>query len=215
MADLGLEVFLTLLSNETDVEKMSEAGVQADYLQVGFDHIRYQRRTRIKGWPDIVFVANNYDKFELSRYRAEVVLAMYEAFPHQFRVFGAHWHNLGIQTQALDNALEAECYNSCKIALSISSFHYQRYYSDRLLRIIGCGCCAISHSFPGLEKDFVPGHDIVTYSGNSDLIEKCNYYLRNEDERRKIGNNAFITAHSKCTWDVRCRELIELINRYE
>lgn len=215
MASIGLETYLTLLSNETDVEKMRDLGVRAAYLQVGFDNIRYQRRGVIKGWPDIVFVANNYDTFDLSRYRAETVLAMYEAFPKQFRVFGRNWNRLGIQTQALDNSLEAECYNSCKIALSVSSFYYKRYYSDRLLRIMGCGCCAVSHSFPELGKDFTPGYDIVTFANNEDLVEKCNYYLDNDDERQKIGTNALLTAHTKCTWEVRCRELIELLNLYE
>lgn len=208
------EIYLTLFSNETDMEKLSQSGIRADYLQVGFDNIYYQRKSVINGWPDIVFLANNYDMFDLSGYRAETVLAMYEAFPTQFRVFGNGWDKLGISTERLDHNLEAECYNSCKLALSISNFHYQRYFSDRLLRIMGSGGCAISHSFPGLEKDFIPGHDIVTFSSHSDLIEKCKYYIHQDDERQSIANNALITAHTKCTWDIRCIELIELLNRY-
>jgi hypothetical protein len=214
MAAIGNEVYLTLLCNETDVEIMRKRDIRADYLQIGFDHIYYQRRTLIKGWPDIVFVANAYDLFELSEYRTETVLAMYKAFPGQFRVFGDGWKKFGITTEKIDNGLEAECYNSCKIALSISNFNYSRYYSDRLLRIMGSGGFALSHDFPGLEKDFTPGYDIVTFSDHEDLFEKCRYYLANDHERNAIAANALLTAHSKCTWDIRCRELDVLLNHY-
>jgi len=215
VAAIGKEIHLTLFSNETDVEKMREMGVKADYLQVGFDHIYYQRRKKINGWPDIVFVANDYSAFDLSDYRAEIVTDMYKLFPGQFRVFGRGWQRFGIHTEPISNGLEAECYNSCKIALSISSFAYKRYYSDRLLRIMGSGCCAISHCFPDLEKDFTPGYDIVTFTNKQDLLAKCQYYLFSDDERSKIADQALNTAHSKCTWDTRCQELLELLDRYE
>lgn len=211
-ADIGEQIFLTLFSNETDAEYLNQIGIRAGYLQTGFDDVFYQRRHKISGWPDIVFVANNYDDFELSYYRAEIVLAMYQWFPGRFRVFGNGWEKFGISTESIAHTLEAECYNSCKLALSISNFNHKRYYSDRLLRIMGCGSCAISHSFPGLEKDFTPGYDILTFSHKEDLIEKCNYYLLCNEERNRIANNAFTTAHTKCSWDVRCKELIELLH---
>ncbi len=47
MADLGKEIYLTLFTNETDVEILRERAVRADYLQIGFDNIYYKRKTRI------------------------------------------------------------------------------------------------------------------------------------------------------------------------
>lgn len=215
MAAIGREIHLTLFSNESDAEKLTAMGVRAGYLQIGFDNIYYQTRTRINGWPDIVFVANDYDIFDLSAYRRELVLAMYKAFPGRFRVFGEGWHRWGIATEKIGNTLEAECYNSCKIALSVSAFNYQRYHSDRLLRIMGCGCFPLSHAYPGLEKDYTPGFDIETFSNFEDLFEKCEYYLQNDEERTRIGTNAFVTAHTKCTWNVRCKELKKLLSNIE
>jgi hypothetical protein len=158
LADIGREVYITLFTNETDVEKLRSRGVRADYLQIGFDDVYYQRRSRIEGWPDIVFAAHDYDMFDLSEYRRKVVFAMYEAFPGRFRVFGDNWSRWGINTESLGHTMEAECYNSCKIALSVSNYHYNRYHSDRLLRIMGCGAFALSHSYPYLEKDYAPGY---------------------------------------------------------
>jgi spore maturation protein CgeB len=215
MAAIGREVYITLFSNETDAEKLTAMGVHAGYLQVGFDNIYYQRRARINGWPDIVLVANDYDMFDLSTYRKDVVLAMYRAFPGQFRVFGVGWHKWGIATESISHTLEAECYNSCKIALSVSSFNYKRYHSDRLLRIMACGCFPLSHAYPDLEKDYTPGFDIETFAGYEELIEKCKYYLQNPEERVRIGTNAFVTAHTRCTWNVRCKELKEILSDCE
>jgi len=215
MATIGREIHLTLFSNETDVEILRRLGVKADYLQVGFDNHYYRRHLRINGWPEIVFVGNHYDMFDLSAYRTNTVLAMQNAFPGRFRVFGSGWENVGICTEPLGHTMEAECYNSCKLALSVSSFHYERYYSDRLLRIMACGCCPISHAYPGLEKDFRPGYDIVKFTDPTDLINQCRYYLQNDGERKAIGVNAHQTAHSKCTWDIRCKELSSLLSLYE
>lgn len=211
LAAIGREVHLTLFSNETDAEKLTAIGVNAGYLQVGFDNIYYQRRARIEGWPDIVFVANDYDMFDLSHYRQHIVLAMYKAFPREFRVFGQNWHRWGISTESISSALEAECYNSCKIALSVSSFNYKRYHSDRLLRIMGCGCFPLSHEYPAIAKDYTIGTDIETFADPDELIEKCNYYLQHHEERVSIGANAFVTAHSQGTWHVRCKELKKLL----
>lgn len=210
-ADIGREVHLTLFTNETDAEKLRSMGVQAGYLQIGFDNIYYQRRARIPGWPDIVFAAHDYDMFDLSEYRRKVVFAMYDAFPGRFAVYGDNWNRWGIHTQSLGNTMEAECYNSCKIALSVSNYHYKRYHSDRLLRIMGCGAFALSHSYPGLEKDYTPGHDLDTFATIDELIEKCHHYLANDEKRNEIGANAFATAHTRCTWQVRCKELKKLL----
>jgi hypothetical protein len=214
LVSIGKEVYLTLFTNETDVKKMREKGVRADYLQIGFDDVSFSKKPAVPGWPAIVFAANNYDCFPLSQYRAETTRALYRAFPNSFRVFGSGWQSAGIQTEHLDKGLEAECYNSCKLALSISNLCYERYYSDRLLRIMACGCCAVSHCFPELEKDFTPGTDILVFRDHQDLIDICHYYLVHDDELRRVGENALVTAHTRCTWDVRISELIGLLHQY-
>lgn len=213
--DIGREIHLTLFTNETDVEIVRKAGVRADYLQVGFDSGWYNRNKKpVKGWPEIIYCANDYGKFQLSKYRGDVIVALKNTFGSRFAVYGDGWKKYNITTPRIDNELEAQAYNSCKIAISVSNFSFERYYSDRLLRIMACGAFPLSHDFSGLEKDFTRGHDIVTFSNINDLIDKCNYYLQHEAERKAIADNAFTTAHTKCTWDVRMTELISLLEKY-
>lgn len=214
---IGKEIYLTLFSNETDPQILHDAGVNADYLQVGFDNVWYNKAVPVSGWPDIIYCANDYGKFQLSKYRADVVLALKESFGNRFGIYGAGWEKHGIKTEPINNILEAQAYNSCKIGISVSNFSFERYYSDRLLRIMGCGCFPLSHEFSGLEKDFTEGKDIVTFKDISNLIAKCNYYLdpSNQSERLAIAQGAYETAHNECTWDKRVEHLIELLENYK
>lgn len=213
--DIGREIFLSTFSNNTDVEIMRERGVRADYLQVGFDDGWYHRKPPIMDYPEIVFCANEYGNFQLSKYRADVALALKKEFGNRFAIYGSGWAKWKIETARIGNAKEADVYNSCKIAISVSNFQFKRYYSDRLLRIMACGAFPLSHDFEQMELDFTEGHDIAMFKNINELIEKCHYYLSHDDERNAIANNAYETAYSKCKWDNRCEELIQLIEKYE
>jgi hypothetical protein len=211
---IGKEIFLTLFSNETDPQILRDAGVNADYLQVGFDNVWYNRKAIVSS-PDIVYCANDYGNFQLSRYRADVVRTLRNEFGDRFGIFGSGWEKWDIVTTPIANELEASLYNSCKIAISVSNFAFERYYSDRLLRIMACGAFPLSHNFSGVEKDFKPGVDIGVFSDLDDLVKKCHYYLSNPEQRTTIASNAYAKAHRDCTWDVRCVELIKLINKHD
>lgn len=213
--DIGREIFLSTFSNNTDVDIMRERGIRADYLQVGFDDGWYHRKPPIMDYPEIVFCANEYGSFQLSKYRADVALALKKEFGNRFAIYGSGWAKWKIETARIGNAKEADVYNSCKIAISVSNFQFKRYYSDRLLRIMACGAFPLSHDFEQMELDFTEGHDIATFKNINELIEKCHYYLSHDNERNTIANNAYETAHSKCKWDNRCEELIQLIEKYE
>lgn len=211
--EIGKEIHITLFSNETDVRILREAGVRADYLQVGFDNVWY-RRMPSTTTPQIVFCANNYGNFQLSKYREIVATSLHNYFgPDVFRLYGNGWGHLKIVTAPCNNVEEALLYNNAKIGISVSNFQYDRYHSDRLLRIMGCGTLPMSHYFKRMEEDFTEGENIVVFNNTGDLITKCEYYLSHEDERKVIADNAYNLAHTKHTWDVRCEQLIEILKK--
>lgn len=212
---IGKEIHLTLFSNETDPEILANAGCRADYLQVGYDNIWYTPKLLIDNYPEIVYCANDYGSFQLSKYRAEVALRLKKEFGDRFKLFGNGWDKWGIKASSVQNVMESNLYNGCKIAISVSNFSYKRYYSDRLLRIMGCGAFALSHVFEGMKKDFTPGYDLESFKDLNELVEKCRYYLSHDAERNSIAGNAYHTAITKCTWDVRCKELICLLEKYK
>lgn len=213
---IGREIFLTLFSNETDVDILRVAGVRADYLQVGFDNVWYDKRPAVPySSPEIVFCANDYGNFQLSKYRTDVALTLKKEFGSRFGMYGKGWEKHGIDATPVDNVQEANLYNNCKIAISVSNFQFRRYHSDRLLRIMGCGAFPLSHYYEKIEWDFKPGYNIGVFNNLEHLILQCHFYLGANTIRNQIADNAYTKAHTECTWDVRCVELIELLEKHD
>lgn len=210
---IGKEIYLSTFSNVTDVELMQGRGVRADYLQVGYDTGFYYPDDREKTI-DIVFSAHNYGNFPMSKYRQQVAVALRDEFGEGFKLFGGNWEKFGFKSKISDNYTEAEAYRSAKIGISVSNFSFKRYHSDRLLRIMGCGCLPMSHWYEGIELDYDHDENIAIFNDIPNLIEECKYYLNNEDVRKIVARNAYLKAITDCTWDSRCKELIQLIEKW-
>lgn len=219
--DAGKYCFLTLFTNDFHPHILRQKGVRSDYLQIGFDNVWYNKKDEIKRdfeSPDIVFFCNDYGDFPESGYRVNAVKSLINHFGDRFKLFGFGWDKHGINSQYAKNNVEYSYYNKSKIAISISNFNLNRYYSDRLLRIIGCGgALALSHNFSGFEKEFVEGKEFCVFYDIEDMINKCEYFLNpiNESERKTIVQNAYNKAHSYCSWEHRTLQLNSLIDKYE
>lgn len=219
LVEIGKHVHLTLFTNQTDVEILREHGCRADYLQVGFDNVWYNKRIASSTGPEIVFCANEYGNFPLSNFRVNAVLALKKEFGERFAVYGSGWDKYGIRTRPVNNVSEAQLYNNAKIGISISNLNLERYHSDRLLRIMACGCMPMSHDYKGWQKDFTAPNlfntgNIEIFHNTPHLIEQCWRYLKEDELRQTIADNAYINAHSNHTWDVRCQQLIQLLKKY-
>ena len=212
---IGKEIHLTLFTNTTDVEIMQKAGVRADYLQIGVDTAYYHPQERVKAGPEIVFSAHNYGTFELSEYRGKCAVALREEFGDRFKLYGGGWSSLGFKTETTNCQQEADAYRAAKIGISISNFNFKRYHSDRLLRIMACGCMAMSHDYQELEKDYTPGHDLVSFKNEKDLIDKCKKYLTDHVARTTIAVNGLKKIEASCTWPKRMEQLTQLLDKYE
>lgn len=84
----------------------------------------------------------------------------------------------------------------------------------RLYEATGVGSLLLTDEGSNLTELFEPGREVVTYAGVDDLIEKARHYLDRDDERRTIaaaGQARTLTEH---TYEVRMRELAELLGRY-
>lgn len=213
--DIGREIHLTLFSNMTDVEIMRDRGVRADYLQVGYDNGWYYPGESKSG-AEIVFSAHYHSQFPLSKYRVEVAKALTHEFKDRFQLYGNGWEKVGLKSKFISCQQEAEAYRSAKIGISASNFPYKRYHSDRLLRIMGSGCLPVSHWYEGIELDYTDVENIVIFHNVPELIDLCHHYLKAEHGhfRYRISQNAYYKAIKQCTWDYRCKELIQLIEKW-
>ena len=215
--DIGKHIYLTLFSNETDVDNAREQGISADYLQVGFDDIMFSPNGDTNSFfQPILFLGSNYNStanYPLSHYRQEMVHRLKEEYGSMFGIYGLGWDYA--QGNLTDYSTEGAAYRTCKIAINLSHFEYKRYSSDRIFRIMGSGAFCLSHRYPDMEKDFEIGEDLVVWEDIDDLIAKINYYLQNDDERLRIAANGCAKVRSNFTWHNFAENLKQIINQYE
>jgi spore maturation protein CgeB len=76
-----------------------------------------------------------------------------------------------------------------------------------MLRIMGCSALCLAKWYPGIEKDFTDGANIVVWKDIPELITKIRYYLDHPDEAFTIGRAASTLVHVHHTWATRLQEL--------
>lgn len=107
-------------------------------------------------------------------------------------------------------------YSQCKLLvsdncdLSIRN-NIKGYASNRLMNMVSCGRCVIVRYFPGLENWGKNGEHFVWFTTDEECVEKIKYYLKNEEEREKIADNAYYHFHKNFSWKVRAEYMNKLI----
>lgn len=214
---VGRECSATLFSNMVDVLQMRRDGMDADYLQIGIDPEIFCPEGEYIKCEDIIFLGTHYDgMFPLTKDRYEMVRAMKEEFGDRFGVYGGNWGKWTSGNLNGDQISEAALYRGCKIAINFSHFNYKRYFSDRMIRITGSGAFCLSHDYVGIREDWNAG-EIETFSDTKELIEKCHYFLKpeNDDLRKSIKWNSTHKTHCDFTYDAMVENLLILIEKYE
>lgn len=78
----------------------------------------------------------------------------------------------------------------------------------RIFDILGCGGFCMTNYQAELPELFEIGQEIEAYSSLEELVEKCDYYLTHEDERRRIAENGYKKVCEKYTYYHRIKEMI-------
>ena len=78
----------------------------------------------------------------------------------------------------------------------------------RLWDIMASGGFALSNFQSELPEYFESGIHLDTYASMEELLEKCNYYLSHEKQRKEIAINALEEIKSKHTYDIRVEQLL-------
>jgi spore maturation protein CgeB len=84
----------------------------------------------------------------------------------------------------------------------------------RLFEATGVGSLLLTDEGSNLSDLFDVGREVVTYADVDELVDKARHYLAHEDERRAVaaaGQSRTLRDH---TYDVRMRELAEILGRY-
>ncbi len=212
--ETGKNISLTLFSNMQDVIYARDKGVNADFLQVGFDKNMFNPYGQKGDVADIIFLGSNYlsnNCFPLSQLRYDLVSRLTNIYGSRFKAYGGNWEKISPQYYFADTEEESYLYRNCKIAINLSHFDYGRYSSDRMLRLMGSGAFCLSHNFKGIERDYVIKEHLDIWDNLDDLILKINFYLENEYIRDNIAKKGCMFVRQNCDWDKRIEELKQMI----
>lgn len=206
-------VDLMLMSNQRDVDELRSMGHTADYLQIGYTPETFKPLGDLRdGTPEIIFCGNNYpDRFERSRYRAQMVVGLQMRYGARFSPFGSGW---GASDVWLNEAMESAAYRTCKIAVSAEHFFVPKFCSDRVMRATGSGAFLLADRFPGFEDHFVDGVEAVGWDDLDDLYRKIDYFLEHEDERKEIAVAGEKRTRETHSWTARIATLQDLVAKY-
>lgn len=211
MIEFSHNVNITMFSNWRDVYHCEINGIETGFLQQGIDTDIFTPLGHSKdNTPEIVFLANNYgNQFPLSSYRKSVVQTLRAKFGHRFKVYGNGWGNDSGNVNG-NQRDEAAVYRGCKIAISVSHYNSDGYFSDRLGRALCSGAFVLSHDYEGLERDFQPGKHLDTFDNLDELVNKCNAYLDDVHKREQIAKEGMFYASDNFSYQNIVKQILKL-----
>jgi spore maturation protein CgeB len=144
-------------------------------------------------------------------------------------VKGTHWnlrrrhmyaHKLGLLSANALNAIVNETrisqdamidiFRSSRINLNLtasSQTKYRNQIKGRNFEIPGCGGFQLSEYADRIEEYFVPDKEIVCFRSTGEMIEKIQYYLQHEEERKAVADAGYQRAMKDHTYEQRFRSL--------
>lgn len=99
-------------------------------------------------------------------------------------------------------------FKNTKINLNITLRSIKSGIPLRAFDILGAGGFLLTNYQADFADCYVPGEDFVYYESQADLINKIDYYLNHEDERRDIAENGFARTAANHTYRHRVEEIL-------
>ena len=98
-----------------------------------------------------------------------------------------------------------------KINLNISLRSIHAGIPLRAIEIMGAGGFLLSNFQRDFLDYFEPDKDFVYYEDENDLIDKCRFYLDNDNERLAIANNGYLKVKEFFSYDVMLKKILETL----
>ena len=210
MVDFSHNVSSTMFSNWRDVDYCAAKKINTGFLQQGIDTHIFTPEGEAADAPEIVFLANNYGlQFPLSTYRKSVMQTLRAKFGQRFKVYGNGWGNDSGNVNASQYE-EAKVYRGCKIAISVSHYDSDGYFSDRLGRSLCSGAFVLSHNYEGIQRDFQAGKHLDTFDNLTELVSKCESYLQDDTARNRIAKEGQKYAAENFSYQNIIKQILKL-----
>lgn len=115
-------------------------------------------------------------------------------------------NNRGI---ADSSSMMPKIFKCSKINLNITARTIRTGIPQRIFDIMAAGGFVISNYQAEIPEYFIPDEDIVLYDSLSELKDKIQYYLNNENERLRISQNGYNKLKERYTYTIKLAELLD------
>lgn len=83
--------------------------------------------------------------------------------------------------------------------------------NPRTFEIAGCGTMQLTDVREELSRFYTPGAEVATFSRPEELVDRVHYYLRHEEERRRLALQSLYKTVSSHTYGHRLEEMLRII----
>lgn len=104
-------------------------------------------------------------------------------------------------------------FNRSKININITLRSITSGIPLRCLDIMGAGGFLLSNYQPELAEFFVPDEEFVYFENEQDLLEKIQYYLEHDDERKRIAYNGWQKVQQFFSYETQFSLIRDTVNK--
>jgi spore maturation protein CgeB len=195
------------ITNKTDIRFYKEKGFSNfRYMPCPTDPEVFNHQECEKECYDVIFIGNNYS---LSR------LALLKKISNLFnlKVFGEGWQGTGLSYEPPVWAQDfSRICSSAKVVLGLMEEERARLeacFSNRLTNTLATRSFLIQTYTSGLEEVFTNRKHLVWYMDEEELFGLIDYYLKNEQERKKIALLGQREVYEKYTFEKSIERILD------
>ncbi len=118
--------------------------------------------------------------------------------------FGYGWPEGPVSHEKINRIM-----NESIISLNFANSKGENQIKARTFEVPGAGGFLLTEYSPGLKHFYNIGRDIESFSGDRQLADKINFYLKNYDKRDTIACSGFKRTIQEHTYDIRMKEILE------
>ncbi len=116
-----------------------------------------------------------------------------------------------IMNRYVYNEEKAKAFKAAKIVLNNLNTAEIFGINVRAFEIPACEGFQLINWKPGIEQLFTEGEEIISFSDFADLKEKIDFYLKQEELRKRIAKAGCKRAHNEHTYELRIRLMLDTI----
>lgn len=204
------EVDTMFIINKTYLEKYKSLGVKKPvFITQGCDRDTHRiTPTKNAKWKsDVAFIGRPH-----SDHRIKLLQLINKNY--DLKVWGGEWEEYNLiclKKRIYPKEFAKICYSAAIFLGCDYDYDLECYITIRTWYALGCGGFLLTNYLPGIETVLTKGVHLEWYHSPEECLEIIDYYLRHEDQRKRIAQKGYEFVHANRTYDVMIDEMISHI----